>query len=534
MRSIVAILTIMLLAVPAFAMADFSSADEPLEFWDDDNDPVLKYRVIKDNEVQVCELYEDYTGESLTINKTITHDAITYDIVSMDVYFENGSIETIYIPKTISKINDGCFGIPTLQSITVEDGCANYSSIDGVLYEKKNGVENRLLVCPMSKPGESYTEIPGTVSEIAQYAFTSTDFETIKLNDGIIKIGSFAFYRCSNLVNIKSNLGDNTLPESVSSIGSFAFSDCTKLQVLNLPEGLEYIGACAFSNSGLTAVHIPLYTDFIGESAFADCSGITKFTSDNLDYPVDDGGVLYAIGRGDMKSIFAYPAARTDETFTIPEDVSDIYSDAFSGCTHLKEVVLNDYFLDIPDQAFMNCKSLERIDISKVVSIGMSAFNGCENLSNIELGKDLTTVWDAAFFNCNLKTLTIPASVLYIGDGAFKSCANLKEVTIEEGSKVKIYEGAFADDRALEKITIASKDVTLLENSLAITYDDGDPFTLNVEVVKGYSIPDNAANAATKLNVSVIGERPYPWENWIGVFFCALVVIGILLAVREV
>jgi hypothetical protein len=36
------------------------------------------------------------------------------------------------------------------------------------------------------------------------------------------------------------------------------------------------------------------------------------------------------------------------------------------------------------------------------------------------------------------------------------------------------------------------------------------------------------------VDVEVMGERPYPWENLIGVAFCILIVIMILKFFREV
>jgi hypothetical protein len=58
--------------------------------------------------------------------------------------------------------------------------------------------------------------------------------------------------------------------------------------------------------------------------------------------------------------------------------------------------------------------------------------------------------------------------------------------------------------------------------------------TIEVKVPKGYSIPEDATDGYTELVVSVIGEKPYPYENILGVIACILILIGILRFVREV
>ena len=530
MKSAMAVLAVLLVLSLVLATADISSADDPFTFEEGD----FEYHIIEGTNVEITDLDEDYTGLDLVIEPTVTHDAVIYDVVSINFLIENDTIETVTIPSSISWINDTSFnGAMSLETIVVDPSNPDYISDDGVLFEKKNGVAHKMIKCPMNKPGSEYNTIPDTVAEIGTEALGCTGFSTIRLNDGLIKIGDGAFARCFELVNLKSSIGNNRLPESVSIIGSYAFQNCSKLAILNLPNELEYIGPSAFDSSGIITMNIPCFVEFIGEGAFSNCCNLEKFTSDNTDYPIEDD-VLYVLGRNDAKSLFAYPAAKVSAKFEIPDDVIDIYGYAFSACLHLEEVVLNDHFSMIPSMAFYDCKSLKIIDISKVSSIGISSFNGCENLTAIEFGKDLISIDDAAFSGCGIQSITIPSNVHYIGYNAFSDCKDLRDVTIEEGSDVKLSFGAFGNDSSIEKISIQSGDVKLSEGSLIISYSNFEPFTLNVEVVKGFEIPSDATNEYTELNITIIGERPYPWENWIGVFFCALIIVGILYGMREV
>lgn len=60
----------------------------------------------------------------------------------------------------------------------------------------------------------------------------------------------------------------------------------------------------------------------------------------------------------------------------------------------------------IPEQAFGNCKSLEKINIpSTVKSIGSYAFYNCSALTELTLSKNITDIANGAFYNCPNLTL---------------------------------------------------------------------------------------------------------------------------------
>ena len=86
----------------------------------------------------------------------------------------------------------------------------------------------------------------------------------------------------------------------------------------------------------------------------------------------------------------------------------------------------------------------------------------------------------------------------------------------------------------LQKITINSKDLVLEDNSLGIGTSEENSATVDVLVPSGYKLPANVGNDYTTLNVSYIGERPYPWVNIVGAIVCALGIIGILYGMRQV
>ncbi len=99
--------------------------------------------------------------------------------------------------------------------------------------------------------------------------------------------------------------------------------------------------------------------------------------------------------------------------------VTQIESEAFGGCSLLKNVV-------IPPS---------------IVSIGQNAFLGCRRLS-VEFEKGRTSIPDYALCNASVVSITIPDGVEFIGAEAFKGC-QIKEIEIPDSLK-RIGRDAFA------------------------------------------------------------------------------------------
>jgi len=62
-----------------------------------------------------------------------------------------------------------------------------------------------------------------------------------------------------------------------------------------------------------------------------------------------------------------------------------------------------------------------------VTSISPDAFSGCTALTNVTIGDSVTSIEDYAFENCGLTSVTIPGSVTNIYQGAFEYCSGLHQ-----------------------------------------------------------------------------------------------------------
>ena len=123
-------------------------------------------------------------------------------ILIEDIAFSGcSSLKSIDIPNSVTTIGFGVFsGCSALQSIDVSEDNQNYTSIDGVLYDKEL---KTIIKFPEDNDATEYI-IPNSVTNI----------------------GDRAFFNCRELTSI-------TIPNSVTTIGDGAFSGCSSLQSIH-------------------------------------------------------------------------------------------------------------------------------------------------------------------------------------------------------------------------------------------------------------------------------------------------------------
>ncbi len=202
--------------------------------------------------------------ENLT--SIIIPDSVTS--IGTSAFFSCSSLTSITIPNSVTSIGNGAFyGCSSLTNINVSNNNKNYSSIDGVLFNKNKTV---IIQYPIKKDGTSYA-IPNSVTSIGDSAFSQcSSLTSITLPDGVTSIGGNAFEDCSSLTSI-------TIPNGVTSIGEGAFYWCVSLTNITIPKGVTSIGNEAFRYcDSLTSITIPNSVTSIGYNAFYCCISLSK------------------------------------------------------------------------------------------------------------------------------------------------------------------------------------------------------------------------------------------------------------------
>lgn len=165
----------------------------------------------------------------------------------------------------------------------------------------------------------------------------------------------------------------------------------------------------------------------------------------------------------------------------IPESVTSIASDAFSGCKYITEAMMPAHAIScvpteklitvvitcgssICDNAFKNSKNLTSVNLSdSVTSIGNSSFYGCDSLKNIVLPDKVVEIGSSAFSNCSsLADIIIPNGVINIGSYAFAYCSSLTEITLPD-SVTNMGASVFSYCQNLTNIKM-SENITILED----------------------------------------------------------------------
>ena len=207
-----------------------------------------------------------------------------------------------------------------------------------------------------------------------------------------------------------------------------------------------------------------------------------SFVSSDHCIQVYDGSHSYDAYSGDEKSVgrFAFSFLPCLKKIILPDNVNNIETCAFEGCTDLSflelpsgltsigERAFNDCtglrslqlpsgLLSIGNGAFFNCIGLSSLQLpSGLTSIGMNAFSGCSGLTSVSLPSGLTQIPYRTFYGCySLKSVQIPSAVKAIGGEAFSECTGLTSLELPSGLTM-IVDGAFSGCSSLTSVSLPS------------------------------------------------------------------------------
>lgn len=215
----------------------------------------------------------------------------------------------------------------------------------------------------------------------------------------ILVLITLLFSACEDLNSSKLEYEINVDGETCTITG---LGTCTDVNI-NIPQVLDgytvtAISPHAFADSEIKSIRLPDTITKIGRNAF---SGCTKLQSIN-----------------------------------IPSGVSVIEDYTFENCLELKEILLPEGITKINQSAFNDCENLLEVVIPSTVQvIGIGAFGGCIRLNNLVISDGVLKIDSDAFVMCHsLTEVYIPASVKDITTNPFSYCVSLQKIFVDENN----------------------------------------------------------------------------------------------------
>ena len=338
-----------------------------------------------------------YSLEKITLPSTLK-------ILRPYIFYNCESLESVTIPEGLEFLGDGVFGgctklkevnIPSTITEIPSSLCSSCSSLTKVSMSD-NVTTIGMLAFANCESLESL-HFPAKLETLGNNVFQSCySLKSVTLPAGLKKIGLACFTVCKSLSSVTFE------GNQVTEIGSGAFASSTSLTSITLPDSLVLLGEGAFSNSGITKLHIPAKvrtsdnaTQTLLMSPAPYCSNLTEITVDeaNAYYKSVDGVLLTKKGN----ILIQYPAGKADTTYAVPDGVLIVRPAAFVGAAHLTDVTLPETVTTLFGNAFYACPGVKVFDVPA----------GTQTLNNYSLafGTEVTDDLGNTTYNTSLEAL---------------------------------------------------------------------------------------------------------------------------------
>lgn len=346
------------------------------------------------------------------------------------------NIVAINIPNSITKIVPEAFSdCSALESVTIYEvegtvdpvyyspeitGADGKTQKDGVVIKNDGVTGKTLFYFPNAKTGNNGVyAIPDDVETIPAEVFSGRELTKIIVPASVTNVMANGFATARYLTEVEFLAAPEGTEEKALTIDEKAFEGCYRLENLILPARLmtmKLYDAKAADGS---------YT----QSVFKGCSHLANIEvrgnaapDTERVYSAQNGMLLSADG----KTLFYYPAGKTDTTVVLPDSVTSIGDKAF----------------------YKNTKITTFAVPARLQNIGESAFEGCTGITTLTFeggeGDADLRIEDRAFYGCwNIEALTLTENVRYLGESAFGDTRHITEVTVNSSGSVTFKDGAF-------------------------------------------------------------------------------------------
>lgn len=332
-------------------------------------------------------------------------------------------ISEINLPDSVTTIGEQAFATCLfLKSITVDDNNLNYTSEDGVLFDKDKKTllhypVARRTHCLFATSRPNYV-IPNGVTEIAPYAFWQCYLTGVIIPEGVTTIGKSAFANSRYLLNL-------TIPKSVYSIEDNAFASCNNLlnvfysgnenewTSISVGKNNASLEAAAFFSETESSETIVVATGNYGEA---------------IDWTLNIIGEMTINGEGKVENNYsAEPYESAITKIYISEGIT-LIDFSITDLQNLQQIFVPESLAEIrnfPQTAY----GLKYVDVAD------NNPNYCDD-NGILFNRDKTELICYPASRSG-EEYTIPESVEKLGYPGFCGCSNLKILNIPKSVKSK-------------------------------------------------------------------------------------------------
>ena len=300
-------------------------------------------------------------------------------------------------------------------------------------------------------------------ADIGYYDVANTTLLSVVVPNTIKKITYRCFEACTALKSVKFEKGS-----PIQELVGCCFKGCSSLEEVILPDNLSFIGTESWGETfalctSLKTINLPKSVTTIKDEAFSGCTALENINLENIKI----------IGNDRWNDDGTFMGCTSLKNVNL-ENAVKINSNAFCRCTSLETVKLDNLEV-LGACAFDSCTALKSIVANKLDTIEAHAFNDCINLKKVELSKAIK-IMDNAFHGCiSLEDVKLD-NLEVLGVNAFDSCTSLKQIelpsikylgiSVEEDDDWWRDGDAFKNCHSLETVVLGSSLLSTNEGDL--------------------------------------------------------------------